>query len=190
MDEDVILMQRVSEGDLEAFSELIKKYQRRIYTFFLRSTGSVEDAEDLTQTLFVKLYKSAENYRPASSFNTYIYSIASNLAVSFARKNKRKRSSSIQDMSAGRGHLEDRDHHSNPSTRVERGELLDSYVEALDKLPPEWKTAIELKVGRELSYREIADVLGKSVSAVESILFRARRRLADELSMFMEEEDD
>jgi RNA polymerase sigma-70 factor (ECF subfamily) len=181
MDEDAALMQRVSRGDTEAFRIIIERYEKQIYNFFLRATGSIEDAEDLAQQLFLNLYRTAGRYKPASSFRTFIYRIATNMAVSFSRKRKLRRSFSLDALSetgfepaaAGRG--------SDPAKDYEHRELERRYTEALLRLPAEWRMALELRVGRELSYREIADVMGKSVQAVESILFRARERLAAEM---------
>ncbi len=181
MDEDAALMQRAARGETDAFRVIVERYEKRIYNFFIRSTGSREDAEDLTQQLFLNLYDSASRYKPKSSFKTFIYRIASNLAVSFSRKQKLRRSFSLDHLSetgfepvAGRPGAD-------PVREYERKELRTKYREALLRLPAEWRTALELRVGGELSYREIAEAMGKSVSAVESILFRARERLAEEM---------
>ena len=181
MDDDAALMQRVARGEADLFRLIVERYEKRIYNFFVRTTGNREDAEDLTQQLFLNLYKSASRYRPESSFKTFIYRIASNLAVSFSRKQKLRRSLSLEQLSetgfepvAGRPGAD-------PAREYERKELGRRYREALLRLPAEWRTALELRVGRELSYKEVAEAMGKSVSAVESIIFRARERLAEEM---------
>jgi len=181
MDDDAALMQRVAGGETELFSVIVGRYEKRIYNFFVRTTGNREDAEDLTQQLFLNLYSAASRYKPESSFKTFIYRIASNLTVSFSRKQKLRRSLSLEQLSetgfepvAGR-------HGADPAREYEQRELGRRYRDALLRLPAEWRTALELRVGRELSYGEIAEAMGKSVSAVESILFRARERLAEEM---------
>lgn len=181
MDDDVALMQRVSSGDTHAFRILVERYQKPIYNFFLRSAGNAEDAEDLAQQLFLNLWASASRYKPTASFKTYIYRIASNMAISFSRKARIRDSVSLDGLAevGAEPWVERPD--ADPAMEYERRELQRSYSEALQRLPGEWRTAIELRVGRELSYREIAEVMGKSVSAVESILFRARERLAAEI---------
>ena len=181
MDDDAVLMQRVSKGDQHAFRRLVERYQKPMYNFFLRSTGSVEDAEDLAQQLFLNLYASASRYKPKASFKTYIYRIATNMAVSFARKARVRDSVSLEILAEGGVELPAKRPDSDPAREFERRELQRNYSEALLGLPAEWRTAIELRVGRELSYREIAEAMGKSVQAVESILFRARERLALEM---------
>ena len=98
MDDDAALMKRVAQGEAGAFRLIVERYEKRIYNFFVRSTGSREDAEDLTQQLFLNLYDSASRYKPRSSFKTFIYRIASNLAVSFSRKQKLRRSLSLEQL--------------------------------------------------------------------------------------------
>jgi RNA polymerase sigma-70 factor (ECF subfamily) len=191
MDDDAVLMRRVADGDAGAFRTLVERYQRGIFNFFLRSTGNTEDSEDLTQQLFLNLLQSASRYQPKASFKTYIYRIASNMAVSSARKRKTRSGGVSLDQLIEEGY-EPRGaaRTESPVAAVERRELQRAYAAALLELPPDWRTALELKVGKGLSYREIGDVMDKSVSAVESILFRARERLAEELKAFMKEKDN
>ena len=181
MDDDAALMQRAAKGETNAFRVIVERYEKRIYNFFIRTTGNREDAEDLTQQLFLNLYSTASRYKPKSSFKTFIYRIASNLAVSFSRKQKLRRSFSLEQLRetgfepvSGRAGAD-------PAREYERKELGIMYRDALLRLPAEWCTALELRAGRDLSYAEIADAMGKSVPAVESILFRARERLAGEM---------
>jgi RNA polymerase sigma-70 factor (ECF subfamily) len=182
MDDDAALMQRVAKGETDAFRLIVERYEKPIYNFFVRSTGNREDAEDLAQQLFLNLYDSASRYEPRSSFKTFIYRIASNLAVSFSRKQKLRRSLSLEQLSETGFEPVSGRPGADPAREFERKELEGRYREALLRLPAEWRTAIELRVGRELSYGEIADAMGKSLSAVESILFRARERLAREMN--------
>ncbi|UCF05711.1 MAG: sigma-70 family RNA polymerase sigma factor [bacterium] len=186
MSDDVSLMLRASRGDRKAFRSLVERHQQSVYNFFLRTTGHPEDAEDLTQQLFINLYRSAGRYKPTASFRTFMYRIASNLAVSFARSRHRRDGVSLDQMlDEGREPPRHR-LHDDPAAGAEWSELEEAYLAALAELPADWRTAVELRVGRQLSYKEIAQVMGKSVSAVESILFRARERLAEKLEPFKE----
>lgn len=191
MDEDAGLMRLVSQGDNRAFRTIVEKYQTEIFNFFVRSTGNTEDAEDLTQQLFLNLFRSARRYRPKALFKTYIYRIASNMAVSFARKRKTRSGGVSLDQIIEEGY---EPHGSvteyGPVVTLEHRELQRVYAEALLRLSPDYRTALELKVGKGFSYKEIAQIMGKSVSAVESILFRARERLAEELKAFREGESE
>ncbi len=184
MRDDVDLMLQVSRGDTGAFRILMERYQKPVYNFFLRSTGSIEDAEDLTQQLFINMFRSARRYRPSSSFKTYLYRIAANMAVSFARKRRRRGTGSLEVLSEDGFEPASNGVGGMPDEAAERGELKGAYVEALLRLPAGQRAAIELRVGRGLSYREIAEVMGKSVPAVESMISRAREKLAHDLRAF------
>ncbi|MBN1164131.1 MAG: RNA polymerase sigma factor [Candidatus Krumholzibacteriota bacterium] len=186
--DDAQLMRLVSGGDTEAFRVLVRRYQSGVYNYFLRSTGSVEDAEDLCQQLFVVLYTEAGRYLESASFRTYLYRIAYNLAVSFSRKRRAKGALSLEQLTSDRFLLSSSGENTDPAGLAEYNELLRAYSEALFGLPPAWRMALELKITEGFSYEEISRIMGKSVSAVESILFRARRRLAEELKAFRRRE--
>lgn len=181
MDADADLMLRVARGETDAFRELVERFKRPAYNFFLRLAGSPEDAEDLTQELFVLLFRTARRYRPEAPFKSYFYRIASNLASSHMRKARVRASSSIDEMMEGGFEPASERHEDDPQAVFDARETRRRYEEALAELPRQWRIAIELRVARELSYEEIADAMGKSVAAVESILYRARERLAEAL---------
>jgi len=178
---DDILMQRAAGGDGHAFRLLVRRYEREIHNYFFRSTGSVEDAEDLTQQCFVNLFGSLSRYRKTASVRTFLYRIAHNLAVSFARRAGPPVSLDAL-LEAG---YDPPDSGEGPEDAAAAAQLGHSYLEALKALPSEWRSVIELRAGRGLSYREIAGAIGKSEAAVESILFRARERLAGDLARFL-----
>ena len=181
MDADAELMRRVSRGDAAAFRTLVERHERSIYNFFLRLTSSAEDAEDLTQELFIAIYGAARRYRPDAPFRAYLYRIASNVAASHMRKKKLRATVSIDQMAADGFDVASASRDDDPAASFESRELRRRYEVAVARLPHEWRVAIELRMGRELSYREIAEALGKTVSAVESMLFRARERIAEEI---------
>lgn len=182
--DDADVMRLVSGGDADAFRHLVEKYQGEIFNYFLRSTGSREDAQDLAQQLFVNVYRSASRYRPTASFRTFLYRIATNMAISFSRKRRVRAELSFEQIVEGGFQPPSRADGADPAAYAERRELQRTYVRALARLPVDWRTAIELRVGRGFSYREIAEIMGRSVAAVESIIFRARERLAHELEPF------
>jgi RNA polymerase sigma-70 factor (ECF subfamily) len=184
IDDDASLMRSVRDGDADTFRALVEKYQGEIFNFFLRSAGNVEDAEDLTQQLFVNLYRSARRYRPTASFRTFLYRIATNMAISSARRRSVRKSVSLEKIAENGYEPASGAADADPAAYAERNELRRAYRGALSELPVDWRTAIELRVGRGFSYREIAEIMGRSVSAVESLIFRARERLAKELEAF------
>ncbi|OQX84205.1 MAG: hypothetical protein B6D63_05095 [Candidatus Latescibacteria bacterium 4484_7] len=186
MQDDAELMHLTASGDESAFRTLVERYQGEIYNFFLRTADSEDDAADLTQRLFIKLFRSARGYRKSSSFRTFIFSIARNLLIDHYRQKNRADVVSIDEISDGGGEFEHGLHDDGPMEMIEALELNEAFVKAVRTLPDEWRIAMELRVGRQMSYKEIASVMGRSVSSVETIIFRARERLAEELKRFRE----
>ncbi len=183
MDLDADLVRRVSRGEKDAFRTLVERWQKPAFNFFLRLTGVREDAEDLTQELFTALYRAAPRYRPDAPFKAYFYRIASNLAASHFRKRGSRPSLSIDRMIEEGFDPPSARHEDDPARALDARETRWRYEAALRGLPAEWRIALELRVSRELSYEEIAAAMGKSVSAVESMLFRARERIAHEMDV-------
>jgi RNA polymerase sigma-70 factor (ECF subfamily) len=188
MDDDADLMRRVASGDSAAFRTIVERNEQAAYNFFLRLTNNPEDAEDLTQELFVALFRTAGRYRPDAPFRAYLYRIAANLAMSHLRKRKLRRSLSIDAMVESGFDAPSGRHEDDPAASFESREMWRRYEKALATLPAASRIALELRVSRELSYEEIAEAMGKSVSAVESILFRARERIVKELGTALERE--
>ncbi len=181
MDDDATLMQRIAGGDSAAFRTLVERYEKAGYNFFLRLTGNSEDAEDLTQELFVAIFRSAGRYRSEAPFKAFFYRIASNLSASHLRKRKLRAAPSIDEMAEQGIDIASTRHEDDPALSLGGREMRRRYEEALAGLPRDWRVALELRVTGELTYEEIAGAMGKSVSAVESILVRARERIAGEL---------
>jgi RNA polymerase sigma-70 factor (ECF subfamily) len=182
MDVDADLIRRIARGEAGAFRALVERWETSAYNFFLRLAGAPEDAEDLTQELFVALYRSSGRYRPEAPFKAYFYRIASNLAASHLRRRKSRGTVSIDAMMEEGFDVASAREDDDPAATFDARETRRRYEAALRGLPPEWRIALELRVSRELSYEEIASAMGKSVSAVESLLFRARERIAREMS--------
>jgi len=185
MRDDAELMRLTAEGDESAFRKLVERYHRVIFNFFLRTVGDRDDAADLTQQLFINLYNSAKKYREISSFKTYIYRIARNIAVSHYRKGSVVESVSIDDLADEGVQIEEKSDAVDPMENLKEGELRSAFKRALFSLPEEWRVILELRVSRGLSYKEIAEITGRSVSSIETIIFRARVKLADELEEFL-----
>jgi RNA polymerase sigma-70 factor (ECF subfamily) len=181
MEDDAELMRRTAQGDSNAFRALVVRYEKAGYRFFLRLTGSPEDAEDLTQELFVAIFRSAGRYVSDAPFKAFFYRIASNLSASYLRKRKLRAAPSIDEMVERGFDVASMRHEDDPALSLGGRELRRRYEEALTGLPRDWRIVLELRVTGELSYEEIAAATGKSVSAVESILVRARERIAGNL---------
>jgi RNA polymerase sigma-70 factor (ECF subfamily) len=170
---DTELMMRVKAGDQSAFKAIVERYQRRVINVGYRFLGNREDAEDV---------------KPRAELFTYLYSIATHLALNQLRKKKRLRLFSL-DQSGRNGEVEiDREVPADPADQpdqsLERAEREAVVRRALDTLPAAQKTAVILSRYEGLSYKQIAEVMDISVSAVESKLHRAKQTLRKKLSAY------
>ena len=187
-DPDAALMLRVQRGDRGAFTELVGKYQQPIFNFILRTVRDEAEAEDLTQTTFVQVWKSAKRYRVRARFSTWLYTIARNLCLNEIRRRSRHPAESLEGSQMEEERtappIEDRSA-PQPAGEVLHGELEQKLAEALADLPENQRTAILLCQQEELSYEEIAAVLGCSLSATKSLIFRGRETLKARLKVYL-----
>jgi RNA polymerase sigma-70 factor (ECF subfamily) len=178
---DVALMLRVREGDHEAFRELIERHQRSVIQMIHRAIGDAWEAEDLAQRVFVQVYRSAHRYQPTAKFTTWLFTITHNTIRNEYRRRSRHRAESIEALPEG---MELRSERNDPAQEVSERELQERIGAAIQALPEAQRTAVILCRFEGLPYEEIAEVLGCSVSAVKSLLHRARQELKEELRNF------
>ena len=170
-DRESELLRAIAGGDHLAFKRLVERYQSRLFNFLYRYLRDRETAEDLTQEVFLKVYQAASRFEPRAKVRTWIFTIAYNLAVNELRRRRRRRFF---------GFLVHEDREVTAIEASEAGdhlELEETMTEALGLLPHNQRAALLLRVRDELSYQEIAEILGVSRSSVESLLFRARERV-------------
>jgi len=184
-------MMRVQAGDQSAFKVLVERYQRRVINVAYRFLGNREDAEDVAQETFLRVYLSAKSYKPKAELFTYLYTIATRLALNRLRKRKRLRWFSLdqlqEDGEEGVGREFPADLADQPDVSLEQAEREAVVRRALDALPEAQKTAVILSRYEGLPYKQIAEVMETSVSAVESRLHRAKQTLKKKLSGYIEE---
>lgn len=187
---DTDLMMRVQAGDKRAFKSIVETYQRRVINVAYRFLGNREDAEEVAQETFLRLYLSAKSYQPKAELFTYLYTIATRLALNRLRKRKRLRWFSLdqlqEDTADGPGREFPGDPADRPDGSLEQTEREAMVRRALDTLPAAQKTAVVLSRYEGLSYKQIAEVMETSVSAVESKLHRAKQTLKKKLSDYFE----
>lgn len=190
LDSDAALMLRVKRGDRAAFEELVSKYQQPVLNFIYRALPDAAEAEDLAQGVFVQVWKSAARYEPSAKFSTWLFTIARNLCLNEFRRRARHPADSLDapahaDTEEPRGHgIEDR-RESAASDALLRGELEAKVAEAVAALPENQRTALVLWQRDELAYEDIAEVLGCSLSAVKSLIHRARETLKARLKPYL-----
>jgi len=178
--EDRELVEAVLGGDPSAYRGLVERYQSRVYALIVGMVRDREDARDLTQEAFVKAYNNLSRFRLESSFYTWLYRIAMNLAIDHLRKHKKRKHSEFDEQIASQdssGTLADAHTRESPRRAVERKQLQSSILLALDKLSPDHKQIILLREIEGLSYTEIAETLEIAEGTVMSRLFYARRKL-------------
>jgi len=188
-DADAALMLRVKQGDSDAFAQLVNKYKQPVINLAHRTLRDPIEAEDIAQNVFVQVYKSAERYKVSAKFSTWLFTIARNLCLNEIRRRSRHPAES---MDAPHPEHEDQPLHQfedkktfTPPESLLHGELKAKIEEALAELPENQRTAILLCRQEELSYEEIAEVLGCSLSATKSLIHRGRETLKEKLKPYL-----
>lgn len=185
--EDVRLMALVSEGDSGAFEQLVERHQRLVVGTVTRMLGNNSDAEDIAQQVFVRVWKSAKRYVPRAKFTTWLLKITRNLVFNELRRQSRHPQVPLHPESAEEERpIRDEDTIAPDASLLEQ-ELQKAIDAAIAALPEAQRLAVILRRYEELSYEEIAETLEQSVSAVKSLLFRARTELRTSLSRYLAE---
>lgn len=173
------LVEELKQGSESAFKTIVATYQDMIYNTCLSIVKNEVDAEDLTQEVFVQVYQSIQSFKGESKLSTWLYRIATTKSLDHERKKKRKKGFGFVRSIFG----EDAQVEINPPDFNHPGVLLDKkenaavLFQAIDKLPDNQRIALILNKIEGLSYQEISDIMQTSVSAVESLLHRAKNNL-------------
>jgi len=183
-------MLRFQAGDRQAFEELFDRHQQRVLNTVYRFLGDRHRAEDIAQDVFLRIYKAAGSYRPSAQFTTWVYTITRNLCFNEMRRRSRQAVSlSRAARSSDDGSPGLPDPGAEPPARgVAREELRQRVQQALAQLTPDQRMAVVLYRFQELSYEQVAAVMGSTVEAVKSLLHRARHRLRDQLARYVRHE--
>lgn len=174
-----ILVERLKQGDQTAFKYIVDTYQNMVYNTCLSIVKSEEDAEDLAQEVFVQVYQSVHSFKGESKFSTWLYRIATTKSLDHERKKKRKKRFGFVKSIFG----EDAQVEINPPDFNHPGVVLDKkeraaiLFKAVDKLPDNQRVAFILSKVEGRSYQEISEIMGTTISAIESLLHRAKNNL-------------
>jgi RNA polymerase sigma-70 factor (ECF subfamily) len=183
---DEALMARIAGSDAQAFEILVRRHQRHILNLIYRSIGDHTQAEDVAQEVFLRVWRAAEDYEPKSKFTTWVYRIVVNLCLDALKATHRKQSFmhvyvGAENPGENDGVLNGCDSAPSPEELLIDAEESGRIFAALQGLPANQRLAVVLKKFDGLSYDEISRILGCSVSAVESLLVRAKKTLRERL---------
>jgi len=181
--EETQMISRCQRGDQEALKEIFDKYHKKVYRIAYGVVRQREEALDIVQEVFIKLFRSIKNFKGRSRFYTYLYRMVMNTAIDHARKAGKQFVSSLDE----EGSFE-------PSDNVEQGpermllqkELEGRVKQAMDKLPPEQKAALIFRDVEGLSYQEMSEAMGCSIGTVMSRLHYGRRRIQELLKDYVD----
>jgi len=187
--DDAQVMLRVRDGDDAAFNYLVERYRRAMISFMFRMVHNAAIAEELAQEVFLRVYRSRSGYAADAKFTTWLYRIATNLAVNHARDHKHERpeeKASLDEVDEETGmSLDVADDRPNVEQEILRHERLRAIRQQVEALPERQRIAVMMHKYQELDYRQIAEVLHLSESATKSLLFRAYETLRQTLKDFV-----
>ncbi len=183
LDYDAELMLRVKEGDGESFGVLLEKYRSPVIHFLYRMIQNHALAEELAQEVFLRVYRSRQSYEPTAKFTTWLFRIATHLALNSLRDGKNeRRQDRLDDDSLEQGALQVSDSRPSVEQQMVRQAALDEVRRAIAALPAKQRAAVLMHKYEEMEYSQIAKVLNCSESAVKSLLFRAYETLRARLA--------
>ena len=193
-DPDVRLMLRVRDDDHEAFAELVERYQHRLVGILAHLVGRADEAEDLAQEVFLRVFRARADYHPQAKFSTWLFTIANNVALNALRQRQRKPVVQLPigptpsggfDLSP-ESKIADELRTAAPDQRLRHQELAVQVQQALAQLNERQRLAVVLNKFEDMSYEEIGQVMGLSMKAVKSLLSRARCQLRELLKDYVQ----
>jgi RNA polymerase sigma-70 factor (ECF subfamily) len=186
---DADIMLRVKAGDDSAFEFLVQKYRRAMVSFMYRMSHNSAAAEDLAQEVFLRVYRSRQGYEASAKFTTWLYRIATNLAVNHARDTRHERPENVVSLDAkdeDTGQSVDLpDKHLSVEENLVRRERMAAIRQRVQDLPERQRVAVLMHKYQQMDYKQIAEVLKLSESATKSLLFRAYETLRVQLKEFV-----
>jgi RNA polymerase sigma factor (sigma-70 family) len=179
---------RLIAGDQEAFKDLVLSYQNKVFNVCIGFLKNAEDAEDMAQEVFIEVFYSISKFKEQANLGTWIYRIAVNKSLEKLRHSKRqKRFAWITSLFGNEERIgESHGNFCHPGVQLENAERSKILFLAIDKLPDNQKTAFLMNKVEGLSYSEICDIMNLSLSAIESLLHRAKKNLQGSLKQYYE----
>lgn len=174
---DEMLTAQIMGGESSAFEELINRYKKSVFTIVYRMTGQYQEAEDISQEVFLTVYRKLDQFDSQKRFAPWIHRIAINTCISALRKKNKAVSLNYDEALLSRNEPADSSDYGNPLKAVERSELKSEINTALSELPPNYQAVLILRYQLDLNNQEIADTLGVNKENVEVKIHRARNAL-------------
>jgi RNA polymerase sigma-70 factor, ECF subfamily len=186
---DADVMLRVKAGDDSAFEYLVQKYRRAMVSYMFRMAHNSAAAEDLAQEAFLRVYRSRQSYEASAKFTTWLYRIATNLAVNHARDTRHERPENVvsldeKDEETGQS-MDVPDKSLTAEEKIVRRERMSAIRERVHALPERQRVAVLMHKYQQMDYKQISEVLKLSESATKSLLFRAYETLREQLKEFV-----
>lgn len=184
---DKSLIRDCLDGQVDAFGELIAPYQDRLYNTLFRMSGNAEDAAELFQEAMIRVFRGLRSYQGDSSFYTWLYRIALNVAFTHRRRHRLRVVSVENLVRGGAADLVDNDENLRPGRAIENAETRDVIEQALADVPEVYRAVLVLKDVEGLKYEEIAEILDIPIGTVRSRLHRARCEMRDRLQPYLDQ---
>jgi RNA polymerase sigma-70 factor (ECF subfamily) len=183
-------MLRFQQGEEDAFAELVDRNVGNVHALIYRFLGEASLLDDITQEVFLRIYRNAKNYQPKAKFSTWLYRIVANMCFNVMRSRKKGRPVSLESFGEDERHRPEvpDPNEREPIEPMENVELGEQIALAVNELPENQRVAIVLNKYEEKNYEEIAEVLGISTMAVKSLLSRARNNLRDKLERYLQQD--
>ena len=169
-DEDNILMLNAKNGDKTAYETLVIKHRANAVSFAYGFTADLFEAEDIVQECFAKVYINRTDYKPLNNFKTYLFAVIRNACIDYLRQNKKSRYISLDDAAEISDNL-------SPEDSIVKSERITAIFKHFNSLPEDYKAALYLFAVDEMSYKQTAEIMQKSVPQVKIIIYRARKKL-------------
>lgn len=187
MNTELEIVELVRKGDKGAFRQLVEENKQNVYYLAYDMLGNREDAEDMTQEVFMKAFKSLNNFRGDSKFSTWLYRITVNCCLSLRRKKstvKKMDEENVEEIIDKKSAEKNISYVNNPERYTETGFIKKSMEKALEKLSPREKTVFVMRNYKELPFGEISEILKLKLGTVRSLNFRALEKLRNELAFY------
>ena len=173
------VIQNILDGDSSAFAQIVDAHEKKVYNLALRTLQNPEDAQDITQEVFLKVYSELGSFRGESRLSVWLYRVTYNLCIDLLRKQKRRPAVSLAfEMEDGEEEMEFPDTRYAPETELERKELQSAVQDALAQLSEDHRRILLMREFADFSYAQIAQQLGIQEGTVKSRIARARERIA------------